>query len=149
MMAVVLNGCSAYDATDMTKMASNKVADKAERVEKLSAEITSYSEFQDAEYDLFNVNGFSNSRQTLPGASSWDYKFVIKVKKADLDSWTAGMTELQLNGYDVSWTKDIIKPRQENWLTITEPKLFKREEADVTVLVYEDEGVIFKRIIQH
>ncbi|NRA12803.1 MAG: hypothetical protein HRT57_12670 [Crocinitomicaceae bacterium] len=64
----VLSSCS-----DSSRLDSDNYETKEERVEVLKKEIKSFSEFENAEFKLFNVNGFSNSRTTVPGASSWDY----------------------------------------------------------------------------
>lgn len=70
------------------------------RVELLSAEKRKYSSIEDAEYDLFNVNGFSNQKMILPGASSWDYKFVIKVDPSDIHKWLEGRDFIQVEHFD-------------------------------------------------
>ena len=62
---------------------------------ELKNHITVYSDFSDAEYEILNVNGnFTNERLTIPGASSWDYQFVIKVEKENIEKWISGMVLL-------------------------------------------------------
>lgn len=117
-----------------------------ERIEKLKMEINSLSDFQDAEFELFNVNGFYNHRTSVPGASSWDYKFVIKIDTVNISKWTTGMIEVEPTEYDDSWTKEIVKGRKHNWQTFSKPQYFKRNGEDVTVLVFKNEGIIYKRV---
>jgi hypothetical protein len=120
---------------------------KADRIEKLEMEIKSFSDFQDAEFELFNVNGFQNQRISVPGASSCDYKFVVKIDTIDIPKWTSGMKEVELSDYDNSWTKEIIKHRNQNWKTYSKPKYFVRNGEEVIMLVFSNEGIIFKRVI--
>ena len=80
---LILGLYSCSEISNSNKLDSDNYKTKEERVEVLKKEIESFSEFGNAEFELFNVNGFSNSRTTLPGASSWDYKFAIKVKPSN------------------------------------------------------------------
>lgn len=129
------------------KLDSDDCNSKEERIEKLKVEIKSYSDFQDAEFELFNVNGFHNDRSGIPGASSSDYKFVIKIDSSDFSKWTAEMTEVQLTGYNNSWTHEIIKNRKQNWRIKSKPQYFKREGVNTIVIAFKNEGILFKRII--
>ncbi len=45
-----------------------------------------------------------------------------------------------LNSYE------IIKQRKQNWETTSEPQFFIRKGEDVTMIIYKNEGVIFKRV---
>ncbi|MBY0426181.1 MAG: hypothetical protein K2Q22_11130, partial [Cytophagales bacterium] len=83
---------------------------------------------------------------SVPGASSLEYKYVIKIDTLNISKWTAGMTEVELTVYDDSWTKEIVKGRKQNWKTFSKPKYFKRNGEDVTVLVFKNEGIIYKRL---
>ncbi len=119
---------------------------KVERIEKLKMEIKPFSDFKDAEFELFNVNGFHNQRTSVPGTSSLDYKFVIKIDTENIAKWTTGMTEVELTDYDDSWTKEITKGRKQNWRTLSKPQYFKRNGENVTMLVFKNEGIIYKRV---
>lgn len=138
-------GCSS-SKSNSTKLDSDDFENKIERIETLRKEIKPNSEFYDAEFEMFNINGFHNQRTSLPGASSWDYKFVIKLDTFNISKWTNGMQEVEFANYDDSWTKEIIKNRKNNWKTHSEPQYFIRKEENVTMLVYKSEGIIFKRV---
>lgn len=120
---------------------------RAERVAILKNEIKSFSDFENTAFELFNVNGFSNSRPTLPGASSWDYKFVIKVNSSDVDAWTEGMTKTIPEYHDDAWMKKIIEATKTEWQTASDPEIYTRQGDNVTMVVYRSEGIIYKRII--
>jgi len=126
---------------------SNDYNPKEDRVKVLKKEIKSFSEFENAEFELFNVNGFSNSRTTLPGASSWNYKFVIKVNPTDVDKWTEGMILIDSDEYDDSWMKKIIQERANEWRTDSEPEYYTRKGNDVMMIVFRPEGIIFKSVV--
>lgn len=126
---------------------SDNFETKEERVEILMKEIKPFSSFDNAEFELFNVNGFSNNKATIPGASSWDYKFVVRVNPSDIDNWTDGMTIAEIEDYDDGWTKKIIQKREGDWKTESEPELYKRNGENVTVMGYRTEGIIFKQVV--
>ena len=83
----------------------------------------------------------------VPGASSLDYKFAIKVNTSDIDSWIAGMIKVELKDHDNNWTKEIIEKRKENWKTQSQPEYYTRKEDSVTLILFRDQGIIFKRVI--
>lgn len=141
----LFSGCTSSDSNS-TKLDSDDYESKLERIEILKKEIKPFSDFQDAEFELFNVNGFHNQRTSVPGASSLDYKFVIKIDTVNIAKWTTGMTEVELTDYDDSWTKEITKGRMQNWQTLSKPQYFKRNGENVTMLVFKNEGIIYKRV---
>lgn len=126
---------------------SDNYTSKSQRVNVLNNEIRVFSDFSDAEFELFNVNGFSNSRVTVPGASSWDYKFVIKVDSINIDQWTDGMILIETED-EHEWRQDIIQERKANWRTESIPEIYTRPENNgVIMFVYRSEGIIYKRLI--
>jgi hypothetical protein len=142
---VLFTSCKTND-TNSNKLDSDDFERKIDRIEKLSMEIKPFSEFIDAEFELFNVNGFHNQRTSVPGASSLEYKFVVRIDTINISKWTTGMQEFELRDYDDSWTKEITKHRKQNWGTYSTPQYFKRHGEDVTMLVFMNEGIIFKRV---
>ncbi len=129
-------------------MDSDDYNTKEERVAVLKNEIKVYSSFEDAEFELYNVNGFSNSRASLPGASSWDYKFALKIDPSDIEKWTTGMVKTGVNDYDDRWMKELVRKRADNWQTETQPEFYTRNKDDVIMIVFRPEGVLFKHVVQ-
>lgn len=131
-----------------TFMDSDDFSNPQERVEALRAEIRSFSSFEDAEFELFNVNGFSNTRNSsIPGASSWDYKFALRLDPANLERWTEEMVQVEFGKQDLSWTQAIVRERKDQWKVSSPPIVYTSQGAKVTVFVYEKEGILFKRVI--
>jgi hypothetical protein len=129
----------------------NQITDKKDflsLLDKVSDEYynSSSTSIKDAEFELFNVNGFHNQRILVPGSTSLDYKFAIKLDTSDIKKWTKDLTEVKLKDYDDEWTKQIIKNRKQNWRTKSKPQYFTRKGANVTVLVFKNEGILFKRV---
>ncbi len=84
-------------------MDSDEFETIAERIEVLKNEIKPLSEFNDAELELYNVNGFSNSRgDSIPAPSYSDYKLGIKVGISAIDKWTKGMIKSEPNGQNLA-----------------------------------------------
>lgn len=132
---------------DDSKLNSDDFDSAEERVEVLQKEIKSFSPFENAEFELFNVNGFSNSSQRLPGASCSDYKFAIKLDPSRIDDWTKGMRKIEPEEYNDDWIRKIIKKNENDWKIQSEPEYYTRENEDVTAIVHRAEGIIFKRVI--
>ena len=130
-------------------LSSKNIEDSLQRINILKVEIKAFSELKDAEYELFNVNGFSKSETSLPGASGWDYRFVVKVAPKDVSKWATDMIEVTSIDFLEKWTNELVKHRIENWRVNSKPRFFMREGTDVVMEVFEEEGIIFKRVIQN
>jgi len=145
---ILLGLSSCFESNNSNLLDSDQFDTKEERIEQLKNEIKSKSDFDNAEFELFNVNGFSNSRSaSIPGASSWDYKCAIKVKSSDIDKWTEGMIKTEPTDYDISWTKEIVEKRVSEWITNSQPEFYTRDESKVMMIVFRTEGIIYKRMI--
>jgi hypothetical protein len=126
---------------------SDNFRDKHERIEILKAEVKYFSPVLDAEFELFNVNGFNKQRNTsVPGATSRDYKFVVKVDTVDIKKWTNGFVPDTLKR-DEDWTRKIIPDKEQEWMFETTRETFIRPGENVTMIIYRKEGIIFKRIL--
>ncbi|WP_299189760.1 hypothetical protein [uncultured Aquimarina sp.] len=149
LITFIFNSCfdSSNSKSNTTILDSDDYESKIERVEILKNEIKYFSDFEDAEFELFNVNGFSDSRIALPGASSWDYKFVIKINPSDVNKWTDGMEKILSNKDDKVWMNDIIEKRKIEWKTTSSPELYNRQGTNVLMTVYRSEGIIYKRVV--
>jgi len=135
--------------TNSQRLNSDTLNDRAERVETLKAHIQSFSPIHDAEFKLFNVNGFNDRSMSIPGASSINYQFAIRVDTADVSAWLSGFTEDTLAYHDIQWTHDIVKHRADNWTTTGEARHFELSSAiqNVSIVAYYADGILFKRVI--
>ena len=132
-----------------TTLNSDDFDDKSERIAVLKKEIKVFSEINDAEFQLINANGFSNQRNSVPGASSWIYHFAIKVDTNDVYKWTAGMIEIPNSNTETDWIDMIPGSRKQNWQLQSAPKVYTRNDSSVTMFVYKHEGIIYKEIIRN
>lgn len=148
-LILILGLYSCFDTKNSSHLDSDNFDSKDERIEILKKEIKSFSDFENAEFELFNVNGFSNSRAAVPGASSWDYKFGIKVKPLNLDKWTEGMIKVGPKDYNIGWTGEITEKRKNEWKPNSKPEFYTRKGKNVMLVMYRTEGVIFKRVINN
>ncbi|GAA4115312.1 hypothetical protein GCM10022393_15440 [Aquimarina addita] len=143
----LLVGCK-LQPKNVTILDSNTYKTKEERITILKTVIKVPTEIYDSEFELFNVNGFSNNRMSIPGASSWNYKYAVKVNPAEVDQWTKGLIKMDIT-YNGSWQNQIIKHRKEEWEVKSQPEIYIWEEAQITVLIYRKEGILFKNIVQN
>lgn len=141
-----LTTCSESNYNTSTRMNSKSITSQDERIRTLRKEINAPTDFYDAKFQLFNVNGFSNSRASLPGASSWDYKFVVKLDTGRISLW---LEEFNPEGYDQSWVHDLTKHMPERWSRADPLEMYKRPGQDVMIILYRSEGILFKRVLNH
>ena len=141
-------GTQSCDSNDpnSTTLTSKNFTDRSDRINILKREVKVFSELKDAEFYLVNANGFSNQRISVPGASSLNYQFVIKIDTSDISKWTEGMTEISSDNTDNYWMDKLVISRKENWNVHSIPKVFTRIGDSVTMFVYKDEGIIFKHL---
>ncbi len=141
------------------KLESFDVENKQERIEVLSKQIKVYSEILDAEFSLFNANGFGNTIIFVPAASSWDYKMAIKIDKKNIGKWLKGMYETKKNPQDSVWINSILEKlddkRKRNWQKSTKDAastrfntFYDNGQSKITIFYWAEE-IIFQRIIQN
>lgn len=144
---IILVFYSCSGTHNSSRLDSSDYSTKEKRIKVLKKEIKSFSEFENAEFELFNVNGFSNNRNILIGASSFDYKYAIKVKPSKIDKWIDGMILVDSVNYNKNWLKKLIQKREDDWKTLSKPEVYIRKEEEVIMIVYRTEGKIFKRVV--
>lgn len=145
-MAILL-GCN-QNPKNRTMLDSADYNSKEERIIRLKTLVKTPTEVYDVEFKLFNVNGFSNNRTSIPGASSWNYKYAVKVPPAEVDQWVQGMIKMDIK-YNLSWTDEIIQNRKDNWILLGAPEIYAQEGSQTTLLIYREEGILFKSIVQN
>ncbi|MFT3912386.1 MAG: hypothetical protein QM737_23365 [Ferruginibacter sp.] len=145
-LLVLLTSCNSKTSSSI--LDSSNFDSPKERIGFLSKQIAVKSSIKDCDFELFNVNGFDDERFSVPGASSSDYKFGAIVNEEDLSKWTLGLKDTILKNYDFSWVLKLIQKRPENWSIHYPPKFYVNTDKNLTLLVYEVEGVIFERIIK-
>jgi len=146
-LLILVQTYSCFNMNNSMSIDSDDYWTKEKRIKILKAEIKWPSDFYGAEFELFNINGFSGRRLSQPGPSSVDYKFAIKVNTSDLDKWIKGMTKLEDENYDADWIDKIIEKRKENWICKSQFEVFVRKNTNITVLICRDQGLVLKRII--
>ncbi len=149
---LIILSLSISSCSETTRLDSDDFNTAEERIEILMEEIHSLSDIKDAEFELFNVNGFKNSRiLSIPGASSYDYKFAMKIDTADISKWREGMTKFDPEHYDDTWIKEIVKDSKEDWLVTSQPTYYVRKGLpdgwNTTIVEFYSEGILFKRVI--
>ena len=131
---------------------SSEIPNKQERIENLSEEIVVFSKILDAEYDLFKSSGFGFTSDFILsqlGPTDTEYKFAVKVNPSDIKKWKKGLTETKGDINNERWIQELTQARKKNWLTSTKPIFYTRtNEINLTIVIYEKEGIIFKSIVQ-
>lgn len=129
---------------DKTRLDSDDYSTPQERVEALKEVLNEPTSFSDAEFELFNVNGFSSSRST-PGASSWDYKFAVRIKPNQFDKWVFNRDTITDPNWDLSWMYEIIQQRKSNWKLLGNFSCFGSSEDQL--IFFPKSNVLFRRSI--
>ena len=146
---LIINSMINFSCSHKTELKSDQINDKLNRIDILSREVKLFSDIQNAEFDLFNVNGFSDDIIVFPGTSSIFYKFVVKLNSKDIEKWKKGLIETKGNLQNEKWTFDLVKIRKNEWLINSEPKFYTRNgELGTKIIIFEKEGIVFKSINQ-
>ncbi len=155
-ISVVIISCSESNKTEKkstnTKLYSDDFETAKERVEELKKHITVYSYFDDAEFEIFNVNGnFNNDRLNVPGASSWNYHFAIKVDQKDIDKWTSDMILLHdgISKDSMSWVTELNKKLTNKIHNNELGEYYGRQGDSNYAVVFRKSGLVFRRIINN
>jgi hypothetical protein len=145
-IGLLVSGCG----SGVLDVESSRFSTAQKRVDVLTKYVVMASGVDDTIFHLFNVNGkFSLS---IPGASSWDYKIVMKVNQNDLMKWTDGFVEITQPDEDLlDWGYALIQ-EQPGWSVHSTPTVYTREHTnaqnETIVAIFHTEGIIFKRILQ-
>lgn len=136
-----------YRAANDSTLNSIDIDSKEKRLITLKKYVDFKSDVLDCEFDLFNVNGFDNDRLSVPGASSWDYKFCATINRNEVIKWTKNLKDTTFNIPEYDWILNLIKHRPENWSLHSVPKFYIGNSMNDILVVYEQEGTIFRHII--
>lgn len=144
-LIILLYACHSTPSVN-SNLSSISIKDKQDRIQTLSKYVNLKSAISDCEFYLFNVNGFNNERLSVPGASSWDYRFGVIISRSDVPKWTSNLRDTTFETADYSWILELIKKRPGSWSLHSNPKFYVNNSADNIIVVYEKEGVIFQKI---
>ena len=77
--------------------------------------------------------------------------FVVKVKPKDVEKWTRGFIVYNSTESKTTWTAGLIDNNTKDWpLSILGPLYYKRNPDDgVQLVVFPEEGIVYKRIYQN
>lgn len=139
--------CSCSDEKIKDELYSINYGTKAERVAALKKEIPAYSDFENAEFQLYNSKGFTFNIHTFHMPEYRDYKYVVKVNPEDIDKWLTGLKKVGPSESFEEWPDQLIRIRKEEWQLQSAPEYYALENEIVYVLIYRKEGVIFKKSI--
>lgn len=139
---VMLSTYRDYDAgPPTTKTSSKQFATKEERLEFLKKYLKEYSPINDAEYFI----EFYNNVSRVPGPSEWDITVALKVPQDKINDWVIDFDEVNEEDIKLSWW-DLLKLDDKGWYRNSKPKFYKRKGQMVYVVIYENEGIILKRV---
>jgi hypothetical protein len=124
---------------DWQYLRSNQFKNSSLRVSKLKSVINLPSEIYDAEFVLFNVNGFEDTRE-VPGASSWEYMYAVKLKRIDIDKWTIGYKKEEDEGININWIRKRLS-LGENFELKSEPEIYEKSYKE-SIIVFRNDSIV-------
>lgn len=126
---------------------SSKDLSREERIATLKANINSYSDIIDAEYDLFKTGGFNNHGTVALGPTDYDYRYAVKVKPEDVKKWIEGLSVIEGDANNEKWMGKLLYHNSKDWKTNSKPILYGRKDLEGTLsVVYMPEGIIYRHI---
>lgn len=121
-----------------------------ERVIELKKHIKEFSDFNDAHFKLFNVNGqFLGERVVIPGPSSWDYQYVIVLDSSDIKKWLRHLTHIGKISDVQPWVINLNQQLQTPIdLTKGGENYLIKGDSNYGI-AYPKQGILFRRIINN
>lgn len=93
----------------------------------------------------FHIQYFNNSGGGIPGPSNWDIRFAVKVSPHSVRNWTKDFRPVHPESINHAWWTNL--PLADNiWTRKSAPKYYLRPDTKTYLMVYENEGIILKRI---
>ncbi len=122
---------------------SQNINNSQDRINELSKYFNLRTEVLDTEFDIFDVN--LNDRNSIPGATSRDYKIALLIEEENLEAW---LTDVDITSFPLNytWTFELTK-NNKNFETSSEPLMFTSKNKEL--LLFEAEGIILLRIVQN
>jgi len=118
------------------------MSSNAEKIAFLNRYLVTKSAIEAAEFD---IDYEDNSGGWVPGPSDWDIKAALKIQPRDTILWTEGLDRTLNEDEDLSWGVRLL-PQGESWRIKSKPQIFTRRDHDVTVAIFEPEGIVLKRV---
>jgi hypothetical protein len=118
------------------------MSSNAEKIAFLSRYLFTKSDLEAAE---FNIDYQDNSGGGVPGPSDWDIQAVMKMQPRDTILWAEGLNRVSSEDRDLSWGMRLL-PQTDAWRIESKPQVFVRPAENVTVAIFEPEGIVFKRV---
>lgn len=153
LMSALLSCSEGFRTRDHgTRLNSKDYPNKEERLAVFSKVLRTHSAIKDVEFDLFNVNGFGDTR-SIPGASSIHYRYVVKVDPADVNLWTDFLQPISPDTF-FAWQDSLVSSRKEQWICRSNPQYFVQKgnfgkAGGFVLIAFRPEGIVFRDVIQN
>lgn len=127
---------------DYTHLDSKEIEDRLVRVEKLKMIVDLPSDIYDTKFKLFDVNGFGEARSyEIPGPSSWNYVYAVKVDSNDIAKWVEGQSK-PIDSSDYETIKSFLD-MDNTWKLKSTPEYYEVNSKE-NVFVFRHESIIIK-----
>ena len=141
MSVLVVSSCHSGPSRTTHKRSSD-ISSNAEKIAFLSRYLSAKSGIEAAE---FIIDYQDNSGGGVPAPSEWDIQAAIKVQSQDTSLWAEGLDRVLSEDTDLSWGMRLL-PQAAMWRIESKPQIFVRQDEDVTVAIFEPEGIVLKRV---
>ena len=132
--------------SDNKTLKSDTIKNSTARIAILKKHIKPYSEIKDAEFYLFNSDGFDGGPTLGLGPADINYDFVVKVNPLEINKWKQNLIETT-GGFEYERLKSLTEKRAQNWITSSKPKFYKDKDIETSlVIIFEEEGIVYEQI---
>jgi hypothetical protein len=138
---LVVSSCHSGPSRTTHKRSSD-MSSNAEKIAFLNRYLSAKSAIEAAE---FIIDYQDNSGGWVPGPSDWDIQAAMKMQPRDTTLWAEGLDRVLSEDIDLSWGMRLL-PQAAMWRIESKPQIFVRPDEDVTVAIFQPEGIVFKRI---
>lgn len=134
-----LSACQEENRTTDTR--SDSFADQAEKLAFFASYAICPTAVKDADYHLIYND---NSSRLLPAPTEWDVSAVIQVDPEDIPVWTKDMVGASAEDIDFTWWAGL-GPLADTVAGETPSALYRREDTNSFLVVYQEAGILLKR----
>lgn len=125
---------------DWQYLRSKNFDNTSERINQLIEVVDLPTKINDAEFVLFNIDGFNKSRMQI-GLSAWDYRYAVKLDSNNIEKWLEGFSHID-GEPDIKWLKSYLS-LNENWKLTSEYELYKNDSRE-SIILFRGEAIIIK-----
>ncbi len=142
LLFMIMLSVACHSRNRSTDTRSTIFSTEKEKVAFLEQYVTCFSPVDATE---FHILYHDNSTGWVPGPSDWDFKIAARIAPIDSAKWIVDFREVQGEQMDLTWIAELAL-ESDHWTRMSTPQYYQRPGTAGELIVYKQEGILFKRI---